>query len=147
MTVFVNASEFRDAFEFVSSSALSENTAHISLDTGKIYWRSELLDLETEDSPRDLEDSDRYLEVPHKNKLDLGRPLAMSFIEQELPEEVGTVAAFFQRRGAYARFKDLLQTEGLLTQWYEFENRAVEEALFAWCRENEIQLVDEQPNP
>jgi hypothetical protein len=147
MSVSVNASELRDTFEFVSSGAPSENTAFVSLDTGKIYWRSALLDPEIEDAPRDLESSDRYLEVPHKNELDLGRRLAMNFVERELPNEIRTVADFFRRRGAYARFRELLRAEGLLTQWYEFENRAVEEALRAWCRENAIQLVDNQPDP
>lgn len=39
-----------------------ENAAYISLDTGTIYWLSDELDEET---PPDLETSDRYLEIPH----------------------------------------------------------------------------------
>jgi hypothetical protein len=31
----------------------------------------------------------------------------------------------------------------MLERWYEFENRAMAEALLAWCEENGIQPVDE----
>ena len=39
-----------------------ENNAYISLDTGEIYWTSELNPVE-EDVPDDLETSDRYLAI------------------------------------------------------------------------------------
>jgi len=147
MTVSVSASELRGTLEFVSSGAPSENTAYICLETGNIYWRSLLLDLQPDGLPDELECSDRYLEVPHKHDLDLGRSLAIAFVESELPDEVATVLGFFRRRGAYARFKDLLLAEGLLDRWCQFENQATEEALLAWCEENGIQLVDEPPKP
>jgi len=60
-----------------------------------------------------------------------------------LSDEYDTVAGFFRRRGAYGRFKALLHARGMLERWYEFENRATEEALLAWCEENGIQPVDE----
>jgi len=63
-------------------------------------------------------------------------------LQQELSDEYNTVAGFFERRGAYGRFKALLQARGMLEQWYEFENHATEEALLAWCEENGIQPVD-----
>jgi hypothetical protein len=145
-TVAVNASELRTAFDFVSFGAPLENSAYICLVTGRIYWQSALSDLEDEeDLPDDLETSDRYLAVPHRNDLDLGRRLALSFVERELPDDINTVVGSFRRRGAYARFKDLLHARGLLDRWYDFESRATDEALLAWCGENGILLVDEQP--
>ena len=48
--------------------------------------------------PADIEDSDRYLAVPHKNDLDLGRRRAISFVEQLLPNEYDTVVANFHKR-------------------------------------------------
>ena len=80
--------------------------------------------------------------VPHKNDLDLGRRLALAFVNRELPDDADTVAAFFRRRGAYRRFKELLNARGMLQQWFDFESRATEKALRAWCEENGIQLVD-----
>lgn len=49
-----------------------EHHAFISLDTGTIYWISELNPLEKE-VPEDLETSDRYLAIPHKNDLGFGQ--------------------------------------------------------------------------
>src|SRR5690242_7996318 len=106
--VFVNATELRDAFEFVSAGLLYEHSAYISLDTGTIY-------LEPEDHlPEDIEDSDSYIAVPHKNELGLGRDLALSFTNRELPSDYGLAAGFFRRKGAYCRFKHLLKSRGML---------------------------------
>jgi ribosomal protein S18 acetylase RimI-like enzyme len=145
-TVAVSAQDLHSAFDFVSSDDPIENSAYICLDTGKIYWKSSLLDLEGEEElPEDFETSGRYIAAPHKRDLDLGRRLAFSFVEEELPDEVDTISRFFSRRGAYARFKDLLHERGMLQRWYDYENRATEEALVAWCEENDIQLIDGAP--
>src|SRR6516162_9037459 len=141
-TVSVNAEELRTTFEFVSFGAPLEHSAYICVDTGKIYCHSLSAGLEEEDLPEDLETSDNYIAVPRKNDLGLGRRLALAFVDQEVSDEYDTVARFFGRRGAYGRFKSLLHARGMVEQWYEFENRATEEALLAWCEENGIQPVD-----
>ena len=130
------------AFDFVSSGAPMEHRAYVSLDTGRIYWVSELNPLEEEEIPADLETSDRYLEIPHKNDLDLGRQLVLRFVEERVPDRYGRVVEIFRHRGAYARFKELLAAEGCLEQWYAFEAEATEHALKAWCREHEISVVE-----
>jgi hypothetical protein len=140
-TVSVNAEELRTTFEFVSFGAPLKHSAYICVDTGKIYSYSVSAGLEEEDLPDDLETSDRYIAVPHKNDLGLGRCLALAFVDQELSDEYNNVVGFFGRRGAYGRFKALLHARGMLERWYEFENRAMEEALLAWCEENGIQPI------
>lgn len=140
-TVTVNARELHDAFDFVSAGEAFDHNAYISLDTGKIYWRSTDADLQERDVPEDLDDSDRYLAVPNQRELGLGRRLALAFAADELPDDYDTVAGFFRRRGAYGRFKGLLDTRGKLERWYEFENRATNEALVAWCAEHGIEPV------
>ena len=57
--------ELRNTFEFVSSGAPLKSSAYIFRDTGKICWHADLE--EEEDLPEDLETSDPYIEVPHKN--------------------------------------------------------------------------------
>jgi hypothetical protein len=99
------------AFDFISSAPPMEHEAYVSLDTGEVYWRSEFSDAFDEDVPDDLETSNRYLAVPHKNELDLGRNLALRFVAEELPESHDQVEGFFRRQGAYSRFKDLLERE------------------------------------
>jgi hypothetical protein len=140
--VSVRYDDLIEAFDFVSFGGTSEHAAYISLDTGTIYWDTESGD---EELPDDLGDSDRYLAVPHKNDLDLGRDLALRFTAAELPNHYGSVEGFFRRAGAYARFKDLLEAQGRLDAWYAFEAADTEVALRNWCREHQIQLVDDRP--
>jgi len=138
--VTIDPTELRNAFEFVSAGDLYDTSAYISLDTGRIYLVSDVVE-EIEDLPDDLETPGRYIAVPDKKDLDLGRPLVLSFIEQELPDEYETVVGFFRRKGAYGRLKELLASRGMLQKWYDYGDRATDEALRDWCEENGIQLV------
>jgi len=130
------------AFDFVSSGSPMEHRAYISLDTGKIYWISELSPFEEEEIPDDLETSDRYLLIPHKNDLDLGRRLVLRFVEERLPHRYNRVDDIFYHPGAYRRFKEFLAAEHCLEQWYAFEAEATEQALKEWCWENDVHLVE-----
>ncbi len=143
--VTVKYDDLSAAFDFVSFAAPMEHHAFISLDTGTIYWISELNPLE-EEVPEDLETSDRYLAIPHKNDLDLGSDLALRFTAEELPGQYARVEEFFRHRGAYARFKDLLVSEGCLDKWYVFEADSTERALKNWCTENDIDVIENDEN-
>jgi hypothetical protein len=92
--------------------------------------------------PDDLEENEKYISVPHKNDLNLGRNIVFDFISGNLPDEFHRVRQFFSRQGAYARLKDLLESRGQLDAWYEFERKATEKALRDWCSENDISLID-----
>jgi len=139
--VAVKFDELSHAFDFVGSAPPGENNAYISLDTGQIHWTSELGSLD-EEVPDDLETSDRYLVVPHKTDLDLGRRLALRFAGSELPDCHDQVLAFFRRKGAYARFKELLESKGALERWYRYEAESIEKALKDWCVENGIRIIE-----
>ncbi|MEW5889318.1 MAG: UPF0158 family protein [Pseudomonadota bacterium] len=138
----VRFADLRDAFGFVSAGPPSENSAYIDPRTGQIFWVSSMVDIE-QDVPDDLETSDRYIAVPHKYDLDLGHALALDFVARELPADFETAKGYFRSRGAYRRFKDLLELRGKVDAWYAFEERAIEEALRDWCRSNDIQLMDD----
>ncbi len=144
--ITVKYEDISAAFDFVSFAAPLEHAAYVSLETGAIYWVSELNPLE-EEVPDDLGESARYVAIPHKNDLDLGSKLALRFATQELPERSTTVEDFFRHRGAYARFKELLATEGCLDKWYAFETESTERALRNWCKENDIQVVESADEP
>jgi hypothetical protein len=92
--------------------------------------------------PDDIDDSDKYIQIPDKRELELGKPLALNFAREFLPDDVGYVEQIFRRRGAYARFKDLLQRRDALDQWYDFEANAQERALRMWCDLNSIEVGD-----
>jgi len=138
--VTVNYEDLSTALEFVSSGMPTEHRAYISIDTGAIHWVSDSTDIEDE-APEDLEESDRYIAVPSRADLGLGRPLAIQFTEERIPDAYEAVRQFFARPGAYSRFKDLLAAHGQLDAWYAFEAEYTERALLEWCEAQEIKTV------
>jgi hypothetical protein len=142
--VSVLLSELLDSFHFANSGAPYESRAFINLDTGSLHWISNTIELE-EEPPEDLDASDRYLALPHKNDLDLGRELALSFVEQELPNDYDRAEGFFYSKGAYGRFKTLLESRGVIEKWYAFEAQATEAKLCEWCHEQGIQVSRAKP--
>jgi Uncharacterised protein family (UPF0158) len=140
--ISVSLDELVDAVEFVSSGMLTEHRAYIAIDTGAIFWVSDSSDIE-DDAPDDLEESDRYIAVPSKADLGLGRMVALRFTEERLPSEYDSVQRFFARRGAYGRFKDLLAAHGQLDAWYVFEAECTERALLDWCETQAIKASRE----
>jgi hypothetical protein len=141
----VEISELLEAVEFVSSVLTADAAAYVSRDTGDVYFVG--TDIEPEDGlPEDLETSDRYVAVPSKQDLDLGRLLALRFAETHVPEHYETIFSAFARPGAYARFKDVLETHGQLAAWYEFENNAQQDALRDWCAAEGLELTNSEPS-
>ncbi|RQU49423.1 hypothetical protein [Burkholderia cenocepacia] len=140
--VAVKYDDLSVAFDFVSYGAPMEHHAYVSLETGQVYWASDFSDAFNENLPEDLETSNHYLAIPHKNELDLGRSLALRFAIEQLPTRYNQVEGFFRRQGAYARFKDLLEREGVLERWYAFEVDSVEKALRQWCADNGLDILD-----
>jgi hypothetical protein len=72
-----------------------------------------------------------------------GSSLPLSFADERLPRRSRDVERLFRRRGAYSRFKDLPDREGLLDQWDAYETAATERALRAWCEEHRPSARDE----
>jgi len=129
------------AFEFVSGGSMGEHQAFLCKQSGTIYSHAESLDDEDE-LPDDIEDSEKYLQIPDKKELGLGKPLVLDFARQFLPDDFDKVREIFNRRGAYARFKDLLDRRGALDRWHDFEAKAGERAFRMWCEANSIELGD-----
>lgn len=130
----ISYDDLEAALHWVSSAAPFENAACISRTTGAVFYASLGGDVEDE-LPDDYEDASLYWTVPHKNDLDLGSRLAYRFADERMPEFRREVHDIFRRRGAYARFKALLQRVRLLDAWFEFERAETESALLAWARE------------
>jgi hypothetical protein len=138
----VSFREILDAFEAVSfEGGLGENAAYVCRETGKILWQF-ASDEDAEELPDDIEDEDKYIPIPGKRELDLGKPLVLAFARECLPDDYQKAREMFSRRGAYARFNDLLDYRNARQQWYEYRDKAEEEALRTWCKENSIEVVD-----
>ena len=131
MNTPVNLEELFFAFEWVSAgdSGAFDCAAYVSKATGEVHLSGEGVD---DVLPEDVEDGTRYVAVPNKGELDLGRSLALRFTEDRLPDEYETVRQFFRKRGAYSRFKSLLERVDQLDTWHAYEQNAIEEALVDW---------------
>lgn len=136
----INYSDLEMAFLFVSMSPPDENYAYFNKETGDTYYVSEFGD--SDDLPDDFEENENYISIPHKNDLELGRNLVFDFVAANLPDAFEKVRSIFSSKGAYARYKDLLEYNGQLEAWYDFENKATEQALRQWCNDNDIKVTD-----
>jgi hypothetical protein len=139
----VSLKDIREAFEFVcAAGGGGEHQAFLCKQSGKLYCHSDLCD-DLDILPDDIDDSEKFLQIPDKRELDLGKPLALDFARRFLPGDFDNVRQFFSGRGAYARFKNLLDRRGVLDQWYDFDAEAEERALRKWCDLNSIEVSDE----
>jgi hypothetical protein len=133
--------DIENAFFFVNSDQKFMNNAILCRETGQIFYVSALVGSEDE-LPEDLEDPDKYINIPHKSNLGLGRNLVTEFTKQYLPEEIDRVYSIFRGRGAYSKYKKLLDSKGFLDKWFEFEDARQKAALKEWCRLNKIRYTD-----
>jgi hypothetical protein len=131
-------SEIELAYDFVSSDQEWTCFAVVNRESGKIYYKSEMSGLD--DFPEDVEDSDEYVSIPHKNDLELGRNLVFDFVRRHIPEQIKIVEGFFRQRGAYSNYKSLLERIGKLDAWQTYEKEETQKALRGWCAENGIEL-------
>lgn len=129
--------QIENAFLFVSMDQKYMHNACLCKDTGQIFHTSELGD--SDELPEDIEDP-KYISIPHKNDLDLGKDLVMEFVSEFLPNDLDRVYSIFRRRGAYSRYKALLSEKDLLDKWHKFEDERQKAALKKWCVENDIKI-------
>jgi len=144
------------AYDFVSGAAFGEHKAFLCKASGKIYWRFDSFDdldelsdgfegrkkasVETDKPPEDIGDEDKYLPIPDKRELNLGKPLALDFASEIMPRDFDYVRRIFGKRGAYAKFKALLMRRKALDRWYGFQAKATERALQEWCEANSVEI-------
>lgn len=138
----VSLDDLDSAMEWVSSDFM-DNLAYVCRDSGKIYWISGepgVLD-EEEEIPNDIEDPDKYVLVPDKRDLDLGSHLVFDFTARYLPQHYDEVRDMFRRKGAYGRFKGLLEGQDKVQMWHTFNNERATKALEEWCKNEGLQLA------
>jgi len=127
------------AFEFVSGASDGSHRAVYSRTEDRFLYESDLAG--ESEIPEDI-DPDDCVEVPDKQELDLGHDLVFRFVDSRLPGESARVRDIFRKRGAYSRFKALLERAGFLQAWYDTEASAMQEAIRDWCKENRIMIAD-----
>jgi hypothetical protein len=148
--MLISFQEILDALESVGTDILGEHQAVLCRRTGKIYWRSDFSELDELDElnnelndelPDDIEDDEKYVALPDKRELGLGKPLVLDFAREFLPDDFDEVRYMFSKRGAYAKFRALLIRRNVLERWYDFEAKGTERALREWCELNAIEVA------
>ncbi|MGA8261021.1 MAG: UPF0158 family protein [Arenicellales bacterium] len=134
--------ELVDALAYVSGGAFMGSEAYLCISTGKILYRSDDFEDEEDPLPEDIDESDDYVAIPDKNDLDLGKDLVFRFVRQSIPDAIDDVEDIFRRKGAYGRFKNMLERYGVLERWYEYEEAQGREALKRWCTDNGIAFTE-----
>ena len=135
----VNYTDLEFAFDFVSSGQTGEHEAYLNIQTGQTYWYSEYGDNE-EELPDDIDDKNKYIMIPHKNELDLGKKLVLRFTYEYLPDEEDKIESIFRHKGAYHKFKSILEAKDMIEKWYEYENNAQKKAIYEWCKSNGVKI-------
>jgi hypothetical protein len=134
-----------EAFEFANTGGnTGEFLVFVCKRTGKIYCQTDFPDaaeMNDEELPDDIEDEERYVALPDKHELGLGKPLVLDFTRQFLPDDLDDVRYFFGKRGAYSKFKALLAGRAAIDRWHAFEAKATEQALRDWCALHSIEVV------
>ena len=133
--------DIKDAFEHISFAPMYSITAFLNLQTGEIHFFSD--DFEHEELSENIDDfldNENYIEIPHETELNLGSNIVFKFTSIHLSGEIEKVHQFFRRKGAYSKFKGLLEQRNLLDEWYSFESEIQTKALLEWCKENNINV-------
>ena len=124
-------------------------TAYLSRKTGKVlFLPDDDLGLDDEDLAgddaeelRELKEgtsSENYVEFSLHEELDEYGLMARFAAAVENAQLAARLDRALQGRGAFRRFKDVAGDHGLLDQWYEYRDRALEEEVARWLDENGI---------
>lgn len=132
-------SDIEWAVEF-ASSGYGDHEAYVDIQSGAIFYVGDAVE---EDVPDDLFENSRYIAIPDKRDLGLGKNLAIRFISDHLPNKLDSTYDIFSRRGAYSRFKELLTSVNKLDAWYAYEELALKKAIIEWCNEYSVKFSND----
>jgi hypothetical protein len=128
----VRLDELVSAYHWVEASQSGENQAFVNGASGiaLLFGCDGPID---PDGPELEELDESWHAVPGPRDLGLGQRLVFGFVAETLPQCEQEVQGFFRRRGAYAKFKDLLDHHAELEAWYAYESSARDTALLEWA--------------
>lgn len=115
-----------------------DTEAWINRVTGQIYYVGDD-SIPEQEEPADLH-TENWIQVPHKNLLDLGSRLVFEFAETLHSDQHDEIRFIFRRKGAYRRFRNYLTAIGQLDNWYAFEAKITRARLLSWAEQNQIQV-------
>ena len=86
------------------------------------------------DNPND------YLYLPEKFDFNEYRVMEKFISHVQKDEHAEALFKAIKGKGAFHRFKAVLERFSLTGQWYEYKNRQLQEFIEFWCKENDIEF-------
>jgi len=135
--VRLSVGDLEDAYMFVCIGEGFDASAWVNRRTGQIHTHSPEFDELPDDDPEDGADC---VAIPDQAGLEMGTNIVRDFTALKVPELGERIDSIFSRRGAYGCFKDLLDQEGKLQLWFDYEAERLEAALREWCEAEGFEL-------
>ena len=140
MEMLIKFEDIDTAYCFTSGCASYGHQVSLNKETGEFHYHSEFGD-SCEELPEDLDDP-KYVSIPNQHDLDLGKRLIFQFCEKFIPDLIEEVSNCFTRKGAYQRYKSILEREDQIENWYLFEAESIKVALLEWCEQEGIETEE-----
>ncbi len=64
-----------------------------------------------------------------------------------LPQQFDYAYQIFSKRGAYRKFKLMLEEQQVTDKWYQYEQQQTEQAIKSWCDEHSIGYEENNKKP
>jgi hypothetical protein len=145
MTTQISLAELEDAVQYLSH--FNESVLLLDLSTGNCVYdvRDIALDeiIAVDEKKPESGTRPRYIQIPDKYKLNIGRTLVLQFTREYFPEDYRDIFNRFKRPHAYTWWRIFLEDQKKLQEWHEFRNRKTKEALIDWCNNNHFEYYDD----
>ncbi|MFQ6092774.1 MAG: UPF0158 family protein [bacterium] len=155
MAITVNLDDIIDGMESQSdeiTSYLDKKTGEVVIITDEAFtaaqhdrpvenfpeWEHEMI----ETAKRVLKTQD-YIPLPSKfdiHEYSIMERFCLSIDDDETRD---IMYSSIKGRGAFRRFKENIHRHNIAEEWYRYRDEAIREIAIDWCRENNIELIDE----
>jgi hypothetical protein len=85
-----------------------------------------------------LENQDDYLSLPEKYDFNEYRIIEKFIARVIIPKQSEMLSQSIHGKGAFRRFKAMLENLGLVDEWYKYRGQKLRDFVEFWCRENKI---------
>ena len=136
----VNLGVILDAIEMADDNY----TYFLDLETGEsVFLADELITgLDNEGLEDEIEENpERYLRLPTKFEIHEYH-IMEEFIWTLKGERADKLGCAIQGRGAFRRFKDMVDRMGILQQWYDFQAEYYRKLATQWCQEQGLEYAE-----
>ena len=120
-------------------------TYFLDLETGdSVFLADELITgLDNEGLEDEIEENlERYLRLPTKFEI-REYHIMEEFIWTLKGERADKLDCAIRGRGAFRRFKDLVDRMGISQQWYDFQAEYYRKLAIEWCQEHGLEYIEE----